>query len=63
MGPAERTVAEVRGRPFEIATPPGGSPKLLHLVDYAVSLDGQLLERASRWVEPGATVVIERGSR
>jgi serine/threonine-protein kinase len=63
VGAEERTVAEARTRPFTIATPPAGSPKLLHLVDSVVTLDGEVLERASRWVEPGATVVLERGSR
>jgi hypothetical protein len=57
----ERTVAEARQRPFEIATPTGGSPKLLHLVDYTVTLDGEVLERASRWIAPGASVVLGRG--
>jgi serine/threonine-protein kinase len=63
VGAEERTVAEARVRPFAVVTPPAGSPKLLHLVDYAVTLDGEVLERASRWVEPGALVVLERGSR
>jgi serine/threonine-protein kinase len=63
VGAVERTVAEARSRPFEIVTPAAGSPKLLHLVDFTVSLDGEVLERSSRWVEPGATLVLERGAR
>jgi eukaryotic-like serine/threonine-protein kinase len=63
IGAEEHTVAEARERPFQITTPPGGSPKLLHLVDYTVTVDGQVLERAGRWVEPGRWVVIERGAR
>jgi serine/threonine-protein kinase len=62
IGAEERTVLQSQREPFRVTTPPGGSMKMQHLVDYVVTVDGVELARARTWVEPGKPTLIEKGA-
>jgi eukaryotic-like serine/threonine-protein kinase len=57
----ERTVGQSQRDPFRVVTPPAGSLKMQHLVEYEVKVDGAVVDRGSRWVEPGKPTLIEKG--
>jgi eukaryotic-like serine/threonine-protein kinase len=57
----ERTVGQSQKEPFRVVTPPAGSLKMQHLVEYEVKVDGVVVDRGSRWVEPGKPTLIEKG--
>ena len=61
VGAVERTVAEAKKEPFRINTPPAGSTKMQHLVEYEITQGGAVMAKGSRWVEPGKATLIDRG--
>jgi serine/threonine-protein kinase len=59
LGAEERTVQQSQREPFRVSTPPGGSMKMQHLVDYVVSsAEGAELAHGRTWVEPGKPTLI-----
>jgi serine/threonine-protein kinase len=62
VGATERTVAEAKQQPFRVVTPPAGSTKMQHLVEYEISSGGEVLAKGSRWIEPGKATLIDRGA-
>lgn len=62
VGGSERSVAEAKEVPFRIETPPSGSTKMQHLVEYEVTLGGTVLANGTRWIEPGKATLVERGA-
>mgnify|MGYP001238725163 CR=1 FL=1 len=63
IGAESRSVAESRGKPFEIRMPPEGSPQMRHQVKYEVTKDSERLGEGVVDVKPGEPLVISRGSR
>jgi serine/threonine-protein kinase len=62
VGAIERTVGEAKKTPFRIITPPGGSTKMQHQVEYEVTQGTAVLAKGTRWVEPGKATLIDRGA-
>ncbi len=61
IGDDERSVTQSQKEPFRVTTPAAGSLKMQHLVEYEVKVGGTVVDRGSRWVEPGKPTVIEKG--
>lgn len=62
VGSEERLASESLDHPFKLVTPPGGSLKMQHQLEYVVTANGVELERSTRWIAPGTAVVVERGT-
>ncbi|MFO0596004.1 MAG: protein kinase [Myxococcaceae bacterium] len=61
IGAQEMTVAQSQLTPFRITIPPSGSTEMRHRVEYAVAVNGAVIDQGTGFAVPGKPLIIEKG--